>query len=142
MLATANSAVSCVIPTLTRARSSAVIGPVRNGLALAQARKVVRQYPRRLSLSLPGPARIAKGSNLLFFLGIDRDHRIPTPPERLRLPVDVAELRIPIRMLFPLDALDIALQGVPHLPQTTAHRHRTHRMSLSGQLGSHGARRL
>jgi hypothetical protein len=59
---------------------------------------LVRQHPL-LSLSLPGPARIAKGSKLLFFLGVDRDHRIPTPPERLRLPVNVAELRIPIRML-------------------------------------------
>jgi hypothetical protein len=66
----------------------------------------------RLPFRLPFLPRISVVSDHFLLLAIDRDDR-PTPSqERLTLALDLAKLRIPIRMLFPLFGLGIASQTV------------------------------
>ena len=60
---------------------------------------------------------LAKMPDLLLLLGIDADHRLPGHLVGLDLLVDVAELRVPVRMLLPLKRLGVALQAEPLAPQ-------------------------
>jgi len=47
-----------------------IVGAVRNGRALCQARKIVDIYPRRLAFLPPFPPVILKVSNPLLLFGI------------------------------------------------------------------------
>ena len=56
--------------------------------------------------------------------------------------VDIAELRIPVRMLITFQGLGGALQAEPVLLQQPPYRGRGHTMPLSGQLGGQAPQRL
>ena len=60
----------------------------------------------------------------------------------LGLLVDVPELRVPVRVLVPLQRLGVALQAEAILAQQAADRRRRHRMPLPGQLASQMPQRL
>jgi hypothetical protein len=60
-------------------------------------------------LATPLPAFVFKVPDELLLLGIDRNHR-PSPRHRPpHLTIDVPELGIPIRVIFPFFALAVAL---------------------------------
>ena len=76
----------------------------------------------RLPLGSPLPSAVTIGTNQLLLLGVDRHHRLPLPLKGLDPPADVAELRVPVRMLSPFQGLAIPLQAVAHLMQQSIHR--------------------
>src|SRR6266571_3574577 len=76
-------------------------------------------------------------SLLAILSGFHRQHRISALPERGYLPVDVAELLVPVPVLRAFSRLLIQLHRIPHLPKTPCHRLITDRMTLSGQLCRH-----
>src|SRR6266545_1787778 len=104
-----------------RSISCDVISAVGNGLAFAKMREVVHRYLISLSLGQPSPPPVFKGPHEFLLLRIHGDHRVPSPPKSLDLPVQVAKLGIAVRMLGTLTGLHIGLQGVPHFFQTTAY---------------------
>ena len=75
----------------------------------------------RLALGLPFAAAVLEIADQLLLLGVDRDHRLAGRRGRFHLIVDVAELRIAIRMACPLAGLAVGLQAVAHLPQQIGH---------------------
>jgi hypothetical protein len=60
----------------------------------------------------PGAAAILERADQFLLLGVDRDRRLPMPLRSLDGLGNVAELRIPIRMLPAFAGLDVALQRV------------------------------
>jgi hypothetical protein len=73
--------------------------------------------PGRLALGPPFPAAVLELAGILLFLGVHADHRIGGALMGLDLLVDVAELRVPVRVPPALDGLGVALQAEPLLPQ-------------------------
>jgi hypothetical protein len=49
---------------------------------------------------------------VLFFLGVQRDHRLAGVQKRADLGVQVAELGVAVRVLGPLELLGVGLQAV------------------------------
>src|ERR1022692_1924798 len=82
-------------------------------------------------------APVFKGSHQFFLLRVHRQHRISALPEEGYLPVDVAELLVPVPVLRAFPGLLIQLHRIPHLPHTSCHRFVAHRVALSGQLFRH-----
>src|SRR5881296_893910 len=88
---------------------SLIIGAVGNPFTFSPRGKIVSIHPLRLPLTAPRPAPIFKGSDQLVLLGIHRDHGIPSSPERLDPPMDIAKLPIPIRVSGPFLGLGVEL---------------------------------
>ena len=91
-------------------------------------------HPDRLARQPPDAARTGQHPDVLLLLRIHADHRLSVSLMCLGLLVDVPELRIPVRMLFPLQGLGVGLQAKPALSQQPAHRRRGDRMPLTGQF--------
>src|SRR5712692_5665550 len=119
-----------------------VVRPIRDRVSLRQTREVVSLDLLRLASGPPGAARIPKGSDELFLLGVHRDDGVAGAHELLNLRVDVAELLVSIRVLGAFALLGVGLKRVPHVPQAPTHRDRTHRMPQLGQLLRDGTRGL
>ncbi len=83
-----------------------------------------------LPLGVPLAAAIAELAHQFLLLGIDRDHGLPLLLERLGPPVDVLELRIPIRVRAPLERLAVGLETVAQVMEEAVDRPLTHRMPL------------
>jgi hypothetical protein len=79
---------------------------------------------------------------LLPLLGVHADHRLASRLVICGLLADVPELRITVRMLFPLQDLGVALQAEPVIPQHPAHRGRRHPVPLPAQLTGQMPQRL
>src|ERR1017187_10035941 len=113
---------------------SDLVCPAGNRFALRHGWEIVNVDPVRLSLWPPRPAPVFKGSHQFFLLRVHRQRRISAVPEGGYLPVDVAELLVPVPVLRAFPGLLIQLHRIPHLPQTSCHRFVAHRVALSGQL--------
>ena len=111
-----------------------VIDPVRDRLAQLRVGEVMGADLHRLAPGPPLPAAVAVLPDQLFFLGIHADHRIRGAQMPFDLLVDVAELRVPVRALLPLQGLGVALQAEPLPAQQIPHRVRAHPVPLAGQL--------
>jgi hypothetical protein len=79
---------------------------------------------------------------LLLLLRVHADHRLARGLVHFDLLVDVAELGVPVGMLFAFQGLGRALETEPACLQQPAHRGCRHRMSLPGQLGGQVPQRL
>jgi hypothetical protein len=78
----------------------------------------------------------------LLLLRIHRNNR-PTPRQCLsHLPVNITKLRIPIRMIFPLFHLPVALQTIVHVVQQLGDFHIADRMSSVRQFSGQCPRTL
>ena len=121
-----------------------VVDPVRDRLLHIRAgeEEAVVLHLHRLALRAPLPAAHRQPAQLLPLLGVHADHRLAGRLVVLGLLVDVPELRIPVRMLVPLQRLGVALQAEAILPQQAADRGRRHRMPLPGQLAGQVPQRL
>src|SRR5438270_10818896 len=103
MLSTANSAVSCVIPTFTRALVAMhVIAAIRDGRAFGQTRKIVDVHLPRLTLLAPFPPVILELPDPLLLLCVHGDHRFFALPEPLGCLINVSKLPAPVGVGFPL----------------------------------------
>ena len=89
-----------------------IVDPVRNRLAEGRVREVVNPNPFRVAARTPLPTGVLERADELLLLGVHRHHRLALPLKSLHLPVDVVELRVPVRMLSPLQRLAIRLQTV------------------------------
>src|SRR5262249_62327062 len=112
--------------------------PIWNGFSLSQMREVVTRSFIRLSLRHPSAARVFKSSHEFLLLCVHRNHWVRGPAECPDLPVQVAELGVAIRMLRALARLNVGLQSVAHLFQTSADRHAADRMSGPRQFSRDG----
>ena len=68
------------------------------------------------------------------FLGVHADHRLASGLVLVDLVMDVAELRISIRVLGSLQRLGVRLQAEARRPKQPAHRGGGHRVPLLGKL--------
>jgi hypothetical protein len=82
----------------------------------------------------PLPAGLAVVADLLAFLGVHADHRLPRVPVLRGLRGDVAELGVPVRVLPALGRLGVGLHGEPGLLQHPPAGLRAARAPLRGQL--------
>src|SRR2546426_504267 len=119
-----------------------IIRAVRDRLALSHVWEIMDEDFIRLSHPPPAPAPVVKGSNEFLLLRIDADDGVATSHERPDLLVDVPKLPVPIRVLGPLQRLDIPLQRVVHLPKTSRHRNVRNLKALALQFVSHRSCRL
>src|SRR5262249_13965761 len=83
----------------------------------------------------PRPPRIPKGANELFLLGVNGHDRVAGPQERLDPGIDVAELRVSVRMLGSLEPAPLRLRNrwarrhtriVSHASERTPHQDAGH----------------
>src|SRR5579871_3148658 len=111
-----------------------VIDAIRNGLALARIGKVVRIDFARLALATPGLPRILEISQGFLLLGVHRNGGLAAPLLRFHAAVDVAKLRIPIRMRLAFARLAVGLQTVAGLLQQMPYRRRSNGIALSAQF--------
>jgi hypothetical protein len=70
-----------------------------------------RLHRDRLAPQAPLPAGVLVLADQFLLLGVHPDHRVPGRLLLLGLLVDVAELRVAVRVLRALDRLGVALQG-------------------------------
>ena len=89
-----------------------VVDAVRDRLADRVGGEVVHVNPLRAALRPPLGAAVGEVADLLLLLGVDRDDRLAGVQELARLPRDVAELGVPVRVLPALGDLGVALQAV------------------------------
>src|SRR5487761_1747999 len=111
-----------------------IVYTIGNRFAFAWIGKVMGIDFLRLAFGLPGLPWILEVSQGFLLLGVHRDRRLATPLLRLHSAVDVAKLRIPIRMRFSLACFPVNLQAVSSLLQQIPHRRRSNRISLSRQF--------
>src|SRR6058998_930521 len=74
--------------------------------------KIVSVHPFCSFLSTPLPPLVFKVADDFLFLRVHRNHRSPLRQSQPHFLVDVPELGIPVRMIFPLLGLAVALQTV------------------------------
>jgi hypothetical protein len=79
---------------------------------------------------------------LLLLLRIDADHRLPSRLVCFDLLVDVAELGVPVGVLFPLKGLGVGLEAEALFLQQPAHGRRGNPMPLAGQFLCQVSQRL
>ena len=72
--------------------------------------------------------------DLFLLLRVHADHRLARGLVFLDLLVDIAELRVPVRVLIAFQGLGSAPQAEPVFLEQSAHRGRGHAMPLPGQL--------
>src|SRR5205814_10214416 len=111
-----------------------VIDPVRDGLAQLVVGEVMVLDVHRITCGPPFTAAVVVVADQLLLLGVHADHRLPGTLMAFDLLIDVAELRVPVRDLVPLDRLGVALQAEALLPQQVGHRVRAHAVTLPAQL--------
>jgi hypothetical protein len=102
----------------------------------------MHQRGRRAALGPPLPARVAEVPDELLLLGVHADHRVCGALVGLDLPVYVAELAVPVRVLLALNGLGVALQAEALAPQKVPDGIGRHLVALSGQLGREHPGRL
>ena len=119
-----------------------VIDAVGHRLARAVPGEVVGPGGRRLALGPPLAAGVLELADELLLLGVHADHRIGGVLVGLDLLVDVAELRVPVRVPLALDGLGVALQAEPLGPQQVTDGVGGDLVALAGQLGRQVAGRL
>ena len=121
-----------------------VVDPVRDRLLHIRAgeEEAVVLHLHGLALRPPLPAAHRQAAQLFPLLGVHADHRLAGCLMVLGLLVDVPELRIPVRVLVPLQRLGVALQAEAILAQQAADRGRRHRVPLPGQLAGQVPQRL
>ena len=110
-----------------------LIYTIRDCAALGLARKVIDIDFLRRSLHLPLSARVLVAPDQLLLLCIHGNHRVPGGHERLDLFVQVAKLRITVRMRRSFQSLGVGLQAIPSIVQQFADHLIAHRMPLCGQ---------
>ena len=112
MLATENSPVSALMPTLTKAGIGGnVVNPVRHRLAEFGNDEVMHPDRRRLPFWPQLTAAIFEVADKLLLLRIDRDYRLPGRLECLHLGVDMLELSVAIRVIGAFARLAVGLQA-------------------------------
>src|SRR5580704_4835006 len=116
-----------------------VVRAIGNGFAFRLTRKVVGRNLLRLPSRHPLAARIFKGSHQLLLLCVDRNYWIAAVSKSLYLPVQVAELRVPVGMLGAFPCLHICLQCVSRLGQTSRYCHVADRVPVMRQFLGNGA---
>ena len=84
-------------------------------------REVVDLNFFRAALGPPLSALILVISDLFLFLGIHRNHWLPSPLKSTNLGVEVLELRIPVRMTTTFADLSIGLQAIAEAIQQPGH---------------------
>ena len=89
-----------------------IVHAVRNRLAEGLVRKVVDPNRLRVTARTPLPPRVFERADELLFLRVYRHHRLAPPLKSPHSAVDVIELRVPVRMLLPLQRLTVRLQTV------------------------------
>jgi hypothetical protein len=96
-----------------------VVDAIRDGQRhlRAHAEEAVVLHPHRLAPRAPFPAGRRQLPQLLLLLRIDADHRLAIGLVGLDLLVDVAELRVPVRVLRSLQRLGRPLQAEAVGPQ-------------------------
>ncbi len=119
-----------------------VIDPVGDRLAQVLVGEVVGGDLGRLALRPPFPAAVLIRPDQLLLLGVHADHRVTGVLMGTGLLIDVAELRVPVRVLAALDGLGVALQAEPLRPQQVTHGVRADLMALAGQFLRQRAGRL
>ena len=120
-----------------------VVDPVRDRLLHIRAgEEAVILHRYGLAFRAPLPPAHRQPAQLLPLLGVHADHRLARRLVICGLLADVPELRIPVRMLFPLQDLGVALQAEPVVPQQPAHRGRRRPVPLPAQLTSQMPQRL
>ena len=77
-----------------------IVGAVGDGLALAQVREVMHLHRLGLPFGPPGASRVTKRPYQLLLLGVHRHHRITGLGKRPDLAIEIAKLRIAVRMLL------------------------------------------
>jgi hypothetical protein len=113
-----------------------VVDAVRDGLLdLGPGEKeAVILHLHRLPARAPLATSIGQPSQLLTLFGVHTDHRLVGGLVLLDLLVEIAKLRIPVRVLLAFQSLDVGLQAEALLHQQLAHRRRRDAMALPGQL--------
>ena len=99
-----------------------VVHAVRNRLAEGLVREVVDPNRLRVTARTPLPPRVFERADEFLLLRVHRHHWLAAPLKRPYPAVDVVELRVPIRMLFPLQRLTVRLQTVTQRVQQPVHR--------------------
>jgi hypothetical protein len=112
-----------------------VVDPARDRLLdIWAGEQAVARHRHRVALGAPLPAAHRQPAQLLPLLGVHADHRLAGRPVVPALPVDVPELRAPVRVPTSLQRLGVALQAEAIAAQQAAHRGRRHPMPPPGQL--------
>ena len=111
MVCTAKAAVSLLMPTLTQpALACEVVDAIRHGPAEFLDQEVMHPDFLGFAPRAPCPAGILEVADKLFFLGIDRDHRLARGQCGSHTLVEMHELRVAIRVAVALARLAIGLQ--------------------------------
>jgi hypothetical protein len=93
-----------------------VIDAVGDCLAQVLVDEVVRAHRHRAALGPVLLPAVGEVPDQLLLLGIHADHRVPGVLAGPGLLADVAELRVPVRVLGTFNGLGVALQAEPFLP--------------------------
>ena len=115
--------------------SRQVIDPVWHRSPQLLDQKVVHQHLLWLSFRLPLAPTILEVADQLLLLGVDGDDRLLPGQCGADQLIDVAKLRIPIRMAVALSRLAIGLQTEALFLQQLADDCTADRMALRAQLG-------
>ncbi len=110
-----------------------VVDAVRHGAAKFLDQEIIHADVFWLALRTPGPTSVLEVADKLFLLGIHRDHRLTGSQCGPHALVEVAELRIPIRVAFPLARLAIGLQTELLLVQQLAEQSAANPVALGDQ---------
>src|ERR1019366_6825314 len=133
---TANAAVSWSVPTLTHPASAAMsYTPVGDGLAQLLADEVVHVHPLGVAPGPPFPPAVPEVADILFLLGVHADHRLAGRLVGPGLLADMAELRVPVRVLAALGGPGVALQAEVLLAQKPGHGRRRRPVPGPAKLG-------
>ena len=97
-----------------------VVDPVRNGLAQIPIGKIMGLHLDRLARRPPLPSGILVLADQLLLLGVHANHRVPGRSVGRGLIVEVAKLRVAVRVLVALDGFGVALQAETLLAQQIA----------------------
>ena len=120
--------------------ASEIVDAVRIGTRHIRAREVVPLNGLGCVRRTPLLSRIVVVADQFLLLGIHRDDRQPLPQVLLDAGIDMAKLRIAIRMLRTLFGLAITLQAVVEIVQNLRHLGVADRMTLVRQLCGNGPR--
>ena len=111
-----------------------VVDPVRDCLAQLLVGEIMHLHLLRLPLRPPLPPPVPVRPHQLLLLRVDRHNRLAPALELLHPPVDVQELRVPVRMLPPFQRLAIRLQAVTQHVQQAIDRSLAHGVPFRPQL--------
>src|SRR5438105_2479869 len=107
-----------------------VVDPVRHRAAELLDQKVMDADFFRVALRAIFAAILTEIPDQFLFLGVDRDHRLLFGQRRGHLGVDVAELRIPVRVAVALRGFAVGLQTVTRLTEQVGDQGAADRVTL------------